>query len=71
MSQLALLSGRYLDLLVDEGGRLRGDAQITQGVGVFALVDVRALGVRVERDDRTRQGIELMIVATAGLRTAF
>jgi hypothetical protein len=53
------------------GARARGDAQITRDLGVFLLVDVRALGVRLASGDGARLGVEPFAAATAGLRAAF
>lgn len=53
------------------GGRVRGDVQITQGLGVYVLADARWLGVKLETDEGERFGTEPLYVATAGLRAAF
>jgi len=53
------------------GGRLRGDVQVTQGVGVFLLADARGLGVRLATSDGTRPGVKGLFTVTAGLRAAF
>lgn len=53
------------------GVRARGDAQITQSVGLYLLVDVRALAVRLSAGEGSKLGVEPMMTAAAGLRAAF
>lgn len=56
---------------VSIGGRLRGDVQLTQSVGLHVLADARGLGVGLATDRGTRFGVKPLYVAAAGLRAAF
>lgn len=53
------------------GGRVRGDVQVTQSVGVYVLADARGLGVRLVTSDGKRLGVERLVSASAGIRAAF
>jgi hypothetical protein len=53
------------------GGRVRGDTQITQGLGLYLLADVRGLMVSLVTNGGKRLAVESQVVGAAGLRAAF